>query len=309
MTAAIMEYQPDNVLSAAERQRLESYEAEIENLQNRSYDLLLKIKTENLWREHLSFDNYIQARWNSDSRRRRNQLLAGLRVYIVLSDGVGTGVPIANSEYTMRPLVSVASNNPQLAVQIYEDAVRLANGSTPSHSDIMLARQMALTPDQIKRENALVQIEGMKRYQYLIDDVKTGGADASKALALAVALESCAAQVRRVFVHFDVRDLALIRALNDDFVRGSETAAEIVASGFVQCEFFAVKLNQATARQYRQVKDIAYRERQQQARDAKLGAPESILVFHGDMAGTLESLKQALSYTEIIVLGRLIGEM
>ena len=160
------------------------------------------------------------------------------------------------------------------------------------------------TPD----EKALDALKALDGFDYLVEEVEAG-AKASRALALADAIQSCDAKVRKALIHFDVRDATLIRALNDDYVHGSETAQEVVQTGYVQFGEDSVSLRDAKAKDYRRIKDEAFREHRQQAHDAKRGEPVSIVVFRGDAEGTLESLRQVLPYSELIELGNLIGAL
>lgn len=303
-TQSSIQVQP---LTSDEQSRLATYEGEVEQ----GFEALAKIRDEGLWREYESFEAYFTARFNNSalSNRRRNQLIASFRVYVVLETQLeGTGVPINATEYGLRPLISIADENPQLAAQIAKSASVLAGGEIPSHAQIVIARSLELTPDEIRKRDAISQLRAMQRYEYLVHEINAGS-DPAKLLGLAVAIEACEPALRKIFIHIDMRDLSLIRALNDDYVRGSETAQEVIATGYLQCEKFSIPLRQATARHYRQLKDIVYLEKKLAAHAAKRGEPESIVVFHSDSQGTLESLLDALGYMDVIALGNLIGQI
>src|SRR5690606_41098493 len=53
-------------------------------------------------------------------------------------------------------------------------------------------------------------------------------------LALVTLYESCEIRVRRVMIDLNVRDITLIRLINDGFRRGSEVAREVLETGYIQ---------------------------------------------------------------------------
>jgi len=291
-------------LTDSERERLEEYEAQIES----GFEYLHRIKDEGLYREYGSFENYFVQRWVAKSYRRQNQILAGFRVYEVLQDQLGTGVPIGNNEFSLRPLVTLATQSPETAAEVYGYAIELANGDTPSYSDVIMAKKIILTPEEVARKAAIDQINGMRFYNDLVLEIQNGG-DPKFLLGLAVALESCETRVRRVIRYFNVRDLALIRLLNDGYVRNSETAQEIINTGYLQFEDGAIKLSEATAKDYRRLLDIHRSEHYARQRDQNRGKAVSVVIFNGDPQGTLESLRQVLDYTTLIGLQNLISQI
>lgn len=294
--------QNEFALSNDERERLALYESHVEL----GFESLMRIKEERLWREYESFEQYFAARWNEISLRRRNQKLAAFRVFAVLQTELGTAVPLNATEYGLRPLVKLTDTHPQQAVEVYGYAIELANGHAPTHDDVVLAKQMMLSPEEIVRKNAIDQINGMRFYNDLVKEIENGG-DPKWILGLAVALESCETKVRRVIRHFNVRDIALIRKLNESYVQGRETADEVLETGYLQFEEYSIRLDQATAKDYQRLLDNHYREHLAEQRDSKRGQAVSVVIFNGDAQGTYESLKQVLDYVTLIGLSNLLS--
>jgi len=92
-------------------------------------------------------------------------------------------------------------------------------------------------------------------------------------------------------------------------VRNSETAQEIINTGYLQFEDGAIKLSEATAKDYRRLLDIHRSEHYARQRDQNRGKAVSVVIFNGDPQGTLESLRQVLDYTTLIGLQNLISQI
>lgn len=291
-------------LTFDERQRLNKYEDQIEG----GLDALYRIKNENLWREYGSFEAYMAARWGDKSSRRRNQLLAGLRTAETLTKLLGTGVPINGSEFSLRPLVTLAEENPEKAVEVYRIAMQIANGETPSHTDVQIAKNAVLTQDEQDRKYAIEQINALRSYEDYVVEIKNGG-NPKQILALVTLYESCEIPVRRVMIALNVRDITLIRLINDGFRRGSEVAREVLETGYIQFREGAIALGQATAKDYRRALDESYREHLLERQAQNRGQAISVVIFGGDAQGTFESLRQVLDYSTMIALGNLISSM
>lgn len=292
-------------LTETEQARRTALEAQVDN----GLEAMFKIKTEGLWHDYDSFASYLDARWHKGTPRRANQLVAGYRVMLILKDALeGTTVPVSESEFALRPLVTLAAQDPHKAVEVYQKAVELSGGAAPGNAQVVLARQMITDPDTIERQRALAQLRGMERYHYLEHELLSGGKP-SIVLALATALESCAHEVRRVLLHNDVRDLALIRLVNEGYKNKREMAFEILRTNAIQVGARVVPLSQATAADYRELADLRMHEHILETLDAKRGEPVSIVAYYGDPSGTLQSLKQVLSYSMLIQLGNMIGEL
>lgn len=291
-----------NPLTDDERSELETYESQIESGLVAFYN----IKMRGLWREYSTFAAYMQARWNIE-RRRTNQLMAGYRVILTLTDALqGTDVPLPTNENQVRSLTSVSS--PETAAKVYMAAVEMAGGKAPGGDQVMLARQMILTPEEIRRTQVMAQLVAMGRYRYLEEELRTGG-DPARLLGLAVALESCETPVRQVMMRADVRDLALIRAVNEAWVNGREMAKEILITGALQFGEYGIPLTRATVRDFRRLADQKYKEHLQQERDVKRGEPVSVVLFNHDPLGTFHALKQVLDYSTLISLSNILSQI
>lgn len=297
---------PDLQLSEAERARLVECEAQIEN----GLEALWRIKEEKLWREYGSFDSYMAVRWGTNARR-GNQIVAAYKAILILTEQLeGTDVPLPTNENQIRPLITMTVKNPQQAVGVYRAAVQMAGGTAPGHDTVMLARRLELSPDEVRREDAVSQIRAMQHYSALAEEARTG--NFVVLLGLAAALESCEEYVRERLQKADVRDLALIRMLNDDYKSGRDTAKEVLLTGALQFsdDEDGILLKNARSQDYRRLKEIAYKEHLAQRRAERLqGQPVSIVVFPDDLPGTIESLLEVLGYTTLTRLGALIGEM
>src|SRR5690606_8063729 len=128
-------------------------------------------------------------------------------------------------------------------------------------------------------------------------------------LALVTLYESCEIRVRRVMIDLNVRDITLIRLINDGFRRGSEVAREVLETGYIQFREGAIALGQATAKDYRRALDESYREHLLERQAQNRGQAISVVIFGGDAQGTFESLRQVLDYSTMIALGNLISSM
>lgn len=288
-------------LTDLEKERLLQYEQQIET----GMEALFRIKEEGLWREFGSFEAYVASRWDEEHSRRRNQVLAGLRTQEVLVKLLGTGVP-NNTEFALRPLVKLAKDNPEKAAEIYQYAVKIASGEAPSHSEILQAKVTILTPEDVKKKEAIDQIKALRFYNDYVVEINNG-ADPTKILGLVVAYESCEIKVRRAMMRLNVREIGLIRMINDGYARGSETAREVITTEYLQFESHSIKLEKATSRDYRRLLDYHQRERILKSHESNLGKAVSVVVFNGDPKATLDSLRQVLDYVTMMKLADLIS--
>lgn len=283
------------VLTSEERVRLVEYEQQIEH----GLDALWRINQEGLWREHGSFQNYVEQRWNF-SRRRANQLTAGMNAADTLQRALPQGTPVPENEYALRP---IASLSPDAMVETYTLALTYSNGDAPSHKDMTRAKADLSG----KNEAALRQLEASE-YPALITEASNGG-EPVKLLALADALDACLPEVRKAALKANLHDRALIRALNENFRNGGEGAAEVLATGYLQfADGGAVKLADATMRDWRRYQDERFREHQQAARDARGGEPVSVVVYNGQAQRTYESLSAVLDRKTLDQLADIIFE-
>jgi hypothetical protein len=112
-----------------------------------------------------------------------------------------------------------------------------------------------------------------------------------------------------VMIALNVRDITLIRLINDGFRRGSEVAREVLETGYIQFREGGIALGQATAKDYRRALDESYREHLLERQAQNRGQAISVVIFGGDAQGTFESLRQVLDYSTMIALGNLISSM
>lgn len=297
---------PASALTTAEQSRLDELEGKIDG----GLEALWSIKEENLYRAFGTFAEYMERRWGT-SARRGNQMVAAYKAILVLTEALkDSGTPVPTNESQVRPLITMTVQSPEQAVEIYRAAVALAGGEAPKGDQVMLSRRLSLTPDEVNREDALSQIRAMQHYPALVEEAKTG--NFVTLLGLAAALESCQPYVRDRLIMANVRDLALIRSLNDDYVKGRDTAKEVLHTGALQFgeDGDGILLRNATSKDYRRLVTAAYQEHLAERRAQRIvGQAVSVVVFPDDLQGTVESLLEVLGYTVLTRLGALIGEM
>lgn len=289
-------------LSDSERADLALLEDRVEHGLNALYE----IRQRGLWREWPSFQAYMASRWGEDSIRRRNQLLAGLRVFDLLHDAIGAGVSLPESEYSVRPIVTLATIDPHKAVEVYQRALTLSDGQAPSQSQVLEARRQVLSEKEIRVEDARLQLAASP-YHNLKFDLQ-GGGDPIKLLALSDMLTASEVEVRRQMIIMDIHDPVLIRMVNEQYQKNAGHLTSLFRSHTLYfSDGSALAFSRAAPRDYRRFLDEAYREHLAAARAERMGQPVSVVVYDHDPLSTLRSLSEVLSYTTLIGLQNLIG--
>ncbi len=169
---------------------------------------------------------------------------------------------------------------------------------------------MVLSPAQIEKEDAVNQLKALKHYGTLVKEVEAGKTAPDAALGLATALESCDGYVAERLRKAAVRDLTLIRMINESYHKKSETAIEVLDTGYLQFDDdTAIKLSRASAKDYRRLLDIAYRNHLEEQRQKNAGQAVSVVVFLGDARRTLDELKKVLDRPTLLQLSKLMREV
>lgn len=287
-------------LSDAERERLSEYEQQIEDGKQSILDGLWQIREQRLYREFPDFEVYVQKRWGFTSRR-ANQLLAAGQAADTLRQAFPAGTDVPDAEYPLRP---IASLEPDEMVATYALALEISNGASPTHADVTQAKRERGDA----REQALKQLEASIGVDHLIVEAHNGG-DPVQLLALADLIASCERPIQAVAVRAQLHDRALIRGLNELYRRDSDTAAEILSSGYLQFgDGSAIKLADASAKHLRRLLDEKFREHQQQARDSRGGEAVSVVIFNGNAERTFEAIRWVLDRPTLDKLADLIWE-
>lgn len=287
-------------LSVDEHEHLVLLEQQIEQGKSSVIDALAKIREGRLYREYGSFEQYVKERWGFTSRR-ANQLIAGESAMTTIQQALPEGTPVPDTEYALRPIASLPQNE---MIETYSLALELSNGAAPTHDQIKQAKREL--PD--RRQQALNELEASVGVDHLVKEAHNGG-DPVQLLALADLIASCEKPVQAAVIRANLHDRALIRGLNEIYRRNSETAQEILASGYLQfADGGAIKLADASAKHLRRLLDEKFREHQQAGRDQRGGEPVSVVVFNGSAERTFESIRWVLDRPTLNRLAELIWE-
>jgi len=287
-------------LSEQERQQLSDDEQQIEDGKKSIFDGLGDIREKKLYREYGTFEDYVEKRWGFTARR-ANQLLAAGQAADTLRQALPVGTDVPNSEYPLRPIAGLGADE---MVATYALALEISNGASPTHDDVVRAKRERGDA----KEQALRQLEASVGVDHLIVEAHNGG-DPVQLLALADLIASCERPIQAIAVRAQLHDRALIRGLNELHRRDSDTAAEILSSGYLQFgDGSAIKLADASSKHLRRLLDEKFREHQQQVRDNRGGEPVSVVLFNGDAERTFDAIRWVLDRPTLDKLADLIWE-